>query len=119
LAAEASTSGAGKPEEGDMSGRSRLFDDLAGVAGGAVSALSGLRGEAESVARARFEELVQRLHLVRQEELDAAMTLAANARAGQEAAEARLSAVENRLSGIERRLAALESGEIEEPAEPE
>jgi len=84
-----------------MSGRQRLFDDLAGVAGGAISALAGLREEAEAVARARIDAAIRRLDLVRREELDAALALAANARAGQEAAEARLAALEARVAALE------------------
>ena len=84
-----------------MSGRQRLFDDLAGVAGGALSALVGLRDEAEAVARGRIEAAIRRLDLVRREELDAALALAANARAGQEAAEARLAALEARVAALE------------------
>ena len=84
-----------------MSGRQRMFDDLAGVAGGALSALAGLRDEAEAVARGRIDAAIRRLDLVRREELDAALTLAANARAGQEAAEARLAALEARVAALE------------------
>jgi len=84
-----------------MSGRARLFDDLAGVAGGAVSVLAGLRDEAEAVGRARVDAVIRRLDLVRREELDAALALAANARAGQEAAEARLAALEARVAALE------------------
>ena len=67
-----------------MSERPRFFGDLAGVAGGAISALAGLREEAEAMIRARTDELIQRLDLVRREELEAIQDLAANARAGQE-----------------------------------
>ena len=73
-----------------MSDRPRFFDDLAGVAGGALSALAGLREEAEALVRARLDEAIRRLDLVKREELDALAELAANARAGQEAAETRL-----------------------------
>ena len=73
-----------------MSDRPKFFDDLAGVAGGALSALAGLREEVEAMVRARIDEAIRRLELVRREELDAMAELAANARAGQEAAEARL-----------------------------
>ena len=73
-----------------MSERPRFFDDLAGVAGGAISALAGLREEIEALARARIDEAIRRLDLVKREELDAMAELAANARAGQEAAEAQL-----------------------------
>ena len=73
-----------------MAERPRFFDDLAGVAGGAISALAGLREEVEALARARIDEAIRRLDLVKREELDAMAELAANARAGQEAAEAQL-----------------------------
>ena len=86
-----------------MSDRPRFFDDLAGVAGGAMSALAGLREEAEAVARSQLDEAIRRLDLVRRSELDAVQELAANARAGQEAAEAKLAAVESRLAAMEER----------------
>jgi BMFP domain-containing protein YqiC len=92
-----------------MSDRPRFFDDLAGVAGGAISALAGLREETEAMLRARLDDLIQRLDLVRREELEAVQELAANARAGQEAAEARAGDLESRLAAIEARLAALEA----------
>ena len=84
-----------------MAERGKFFDDLAGVAGGAISALSGLRDEAETLARARIEEVIRRLDLVKREELQAAMDLAANARLGQERAEARLAALEARVAALE------------------
>jgi BMFP domain-containing protein YqiC len=87
-----------------MADRPRFFDDLAGVAGGALSALAGLREELEAMMRATVEEAVRRLDLVRREELDAAMELAANARAWQEAAEERVAKLEARLAILETRL---------------
>ncbi len=92
-----------------MAERSRFFDDLAGVAGGAMSALAGLREEAEAVARARIDEAIRRLDLVKREELDAMAELAAKARAGQEAAEAQLHDLLQRVAGLEARVAALET----------
>jgi BMFP domain-containing protein YqiC len=89
-----------------MSDRPRFFDDLAGVAGGAFSALAGLREEAEAMIRARIDETIRRLELVRREEFEAVQELAANARAGQEAAEARIAALESRLAALEFRPAA-------------
>ena len=94
-----------------MSDRPKFFDDLAGVAGGAFSALAGLRDEAEAMMRARTDEWIQRLDLVRREELEAVQELATNARAGQEAAETLVSALESRLRALEARVAALESPE--------
>lgn len=84
-----------------MTERPKFFDDLAGVAGGAFSALAGIREEAESMVRARVDEAIRKLDLVRREDLDAVQEMAANARAGQEAAEARLLALEARLSALE------------------
>ncbi len=86
-----------------MSDRPRFFEDLAGVAGGAISALAGLREEMEAVIRARIDETIRRLELVRREELEAVTELAANARAGQEAAEAKLAALEARVAALEGR----------------
>ena len=84
-----------------MADRPRIFDDLAGVAGGALSALVGIREEIEAMIRARVEEAIRRLELVRKEELEAVAELAANARAGQEAAEARISELEARVAALE------------------
>ena len=84
-----------------MAERPRFFDDLAGVAGGAVSALSGLRDEAEQLVRARVDETIRKLDLVKREELEAIAELAATARAGQEAAEARIAALEARIAALE------------------
>nr|WP_294507837.1 accessory factor UbiK family protein [uncultured Rhodopila sp.] len=91
-----------------MADRPRFFDDIAGVAGGAISALAGLRDEAESVLRARVDDILQRMDLVRREEFEAVQELAANARNAQETAEAHAAALEARLSALEARVAVLE-----------
>lgn len=83
-----------------MAEHKRIFDDIAGVAGGALSALVGIREEIEAMVRARIDEAIRRLNLVKREELDAIAELAANARAGQEAAEARLTALEAQLARL-------------------
>jgi BMFP domain-containing protein YqiC len=92
-----------------MAERPRFFDDLAGVAGGAMSALAGLREEIEALARARIDEAIRSLELVRRDEFDAMAEVAANARAGQEAAEAKLQDLLQRLAALEVRVAALET----------
>lgn len=91
-----------------MAERPRFFDDLAGVAGGAMSALAGMREEIEALARSRIDDAIRRLELVRREEFDAMAELAANARAGQEAAEAKLEDMLQRVVALEVRVAALE-----------
>jgi BMFP domain-containing protein YqiC len=92
-----------------MSDRPRFFDDLAGVAGGAISALAGLREEAEAMVRAQVDEVIRRLELVRKEEMEAMAEVAANARAGQEAAEARVAQLEARVAVLEARVVSLEN----------
>lgn len=81
-----------------MTERPKFFDDLAGVAGGAMSALAGLREEAESTMKARAEEMIRKLDLVRREDLEAVQEMAANARAAQAAMEMRLTAMEAKLT---------------------
>ena len=96
-----------------MPDRPRFFDDLAGVAGGAISALAGLREETEAMFKAHMDEWIQHLDLVKREELEAVKELAANARTGQEAAEGRIAALEARLAALEARVTALETPEVE------
>ena len=62
-----------------MTERPKFFDDLAGVAGGAISALAGVREELAALARSRVDEAVKRLDLVRRDEFDAIAELAQRA----------------------------------------
>jgi BMFP domain-containing protein YqiC len=87
-----------------MRERGRFMDDLAGVAQGAFSAFAGLRDEAEAVFTARVEAVIQKLDIARGEQLAAVQELAANARAGQEAAEAKLAALALRVEALEAKL---------------
>ncbi len=84
-----------------MQSSNRLFDDLAKVAGGAASAIAGVREEIEGLVRQRVERLLADLDLVGRDELDVAKAMAAKARAGQEKLEARVSALEAALSDME------------------
>lgn len=97
-----------------MGERPRFFDDLAGVAGGAFSALAGMREEVESTIRARVDEAIRRLDLVKREDLEAVQEMAATARSGQEALEKRLAGLEldvmrSRLMALEAQVAALKA----------
>ena len=91
-----------------MAERPRFFDDLAGVAGGAMSAFAGVRDEAEAVLRARLDDAIRRLDLVRREDFEAAREMAARAREGQEAAEVKLATMDARVDALEARLLKLE-----------
>lgn len=91
-----------------MAERSRIFDDFAGVAGGAFSALVGIGEEAEALLRARLDELIRRFDLASRPDLEAVKELAGNARTASEACAARLDSLTERLAALETRIAALE-----------
>ncbi len=100
-----------------MAERPRFFDDLAGVAGGAMSALAGVRDEAEALFRARLDEALRKLDLVKREDVDAIAEMAARARQGQEDSEARLAAALARLDALEARVVALEARPVPGPTD--
>lgn len=77
-----------------MTERPKFFDDLAGVAGGAISAFAGLKEELSSLVKARVEETIRRLDLVRRDEFEAMTELARRAREKSESLEKRLEALE-------------------------
>lgn len=77
-----------------MNERPKFFDDIAGVAGGAISAFAGLREELAGLVRARVDEAVRRLDLVKRDEFEAMAELARRAKAQVEALEARVGQLE-------------------------
>ncbi|MAF94475.1 MAG: hypothetical protein CMM60_01775 [Rhodospirillaceae bacterium] len=80
-----------------MQTRSRIFDDLAKVAGGAVSTLTGLKAEIEVLIHQQIERFLLDADMVPRDEFDAVKELAANARSGQEALEKRVRNLEKKL----------------------
>ena len=80
-----------------MQTRNRIFDDLAKVAGGAVSTLTGLKAEIEVLIRQQIERFLLDADMVPRDEFDAVKELAANARSGQEALEKRVLDLERKL----------------------
>src|SRR5215813_8707414 len=79
-----------------MQSQNRFFDDMARVAGGAASALSGVREEIEARLRSQLERILAGMDLVSREEFEAVKAMAAKARAEQE--------------DLQRRVAELEAG---------
>jgi len=75
-------------------GGPKILDDLSRVAGGALGALGGLRGEIEDLVRQRVERTAQDLNLVTREEFEAVHEMAAEARAEAERLAARVAALE-------------------------
>jgi BMFP domain-containing protein YqiC len=83
-----------------MQTQNPFFDDLARMAGGALGALSGLRAEMETMIRQQMERFTSNIDMVPREEFEVVREMAAKARAGQDALEARVAALEARLAEL-------------------
>jgi len=81
-----------------MQSQNRIFDDLARVAAGAMSTLSGVRSEVESRLREQLERVLAGMDLVSREEFEAVKAMAAKARAEQEDLQKRVAELESRLA---------------------
>ena len=81
-----------------MQTNSRLFDDFARMASGAMSAASGVRGEFEALIRRQLERVLGRMELVSRDEFDAVKEIAAKARSEQEALTLRVEQLEKALA---------------------
>jgi BMFP domain-containing protein YqiC len=79
----------------------RLLDDLAKVANGALSTLSGVRDEVETRVRERIERLLSEMDLVPREEFEAVRAMAQKARAEQENLGDRVVELERRVAELE------------------
>lgn len=77
-----------------MQSKNRFFDDFSRMATGAMGSLAGMGREMEAGFRARMEEFVGGLDLVKREEFEAVKQMAANARAENEELKARIAKLE-------------------------
>lgn len=77
-----------------MQTRNRIFDDVARVASGAASSLTGIKAEIEGAVRAQVERLMGDQGLVSREEFEAVQAMAAKARTEQEQLLKRIEALE-------------------------
>lgn len=80
-----------------MQTRAKLFDDIAKVTGGAVSTLSGLKGEVENLARQQIERILMDADMVPRDEFEVVKAMVAKARSKQEAMEKRMQELEGKL----------------------
>ena len=76
---------------------SKLLDDLARIASGAVGTVAGMRDEVEAQFRQQMEGVLRRMDLVSREEFEAVREMAAQARQEQETMSEKLAALEQRL----------------------
>jgi len=81
-----------------MQTQNKIFDDLARVANGAVSTLTGMKDEIDALIRQRLERFMGDADLVTREEFDAVKAMAAKARTENEALEARIATLEAALA---------------------
>ena len=91
-----------------MQANNKLLDDLARVAGGALGAISGLRGEVEAQLRQQFERILSQMDVVSRDEFEAAREIAVAARTEQEGLADRVTRLEALVATLvaERELAA-------------
>jgi BMFP domain-containing protein YqiC len=75
----------------------RILDDMAKVAAGALSGISGMKQEVEGRLRQQFERILAGMDLVKREEFDMVKAMAAKARSEQEDLAARLERLEAAL----------------------
>lgn len=80
-----------------MQTRNRILDDLAKVAGGALSVMTGVKSEAEAVMRQQFEKVLDKMDLIPREDFEAVRTMAAKARDQQEELVKRVAVLEQKL----------------------
>lgn len=80
-----------------MAGGKRIFDNLAKVAEGAATALTGIKSEIETLARQRLERMLADMEVVPREEFDAVKAMAAKARTEQEKLSAKIARLEARI----------------------
>jgi BMFP domain-containing protein YqiC len=82
-------------------GPNRILDEVAKMMTDAAGAAQGVRREVEGAFRSQGEKFLNSMDLVKREEFDAVMEMAANARAENEAQAARLAALEARIAVLE------------------
>jgi BMFP domain-containing protein YqiC len=78
-----------------MKPKEKVLDDIARMAGGAVSIMSGLTRQAREEIRARVDEMATRLDLVPREDFDRLEVMLAEARKEQTALRKRIEALES------------------------
>lgn len=83
-----------------MQTENRILDDMARVASGALSGVTGLRQEIEARLREQVERMLRDMDLVTREEFEAVKAVAATARAEQERLAAHVAKLEITLAEL-------------------
>lgn len=82
-------------------GSNRVLDELAKLMTDAAGAAQGVKREVEGAFRSQGERFLNSMDLVKREEFDAVMEMAAKAREDNAALATRLNALESRLAALE------------------
>ncbi len=80
-----------------MQTRAKIFDDIAKVTSGAVSTLSGIKGELENLVRHQIERILIDADMVSRDEFEVVRALATKARSKQEEMEKRIQELEKTI----------------------
>ena len=83
-----------------MQTNSRLFDDLARLATGALGTAQGVKAEWENLFHQRLERFISEMDLVPREEFDAVKAMVVLAREENDALKERLAALEKKIDGL-------------------
>src|SRR5690606_22968838 len=90
--------------------KDRILDDVARFAGGAVSALGGIRRQVKDEVRARVDEFAQKLDLVPREDFERLELMLYKAREEQTRLHERLEALEGKLGKAKKQKPSLRGG---------
>lgn len=77
-----------------MQTSNKFLDDLAKMANGAASAVTGVKSDIEGMARRRLEKMLAEQNLISRDEFEAVKLVAAKARSEQEKLEKRVKELE-------------------------
>ena len=81
----------------------RIFDDIAKVANGAVSTLSGIKAEIEAIVGQQIEKILVDKNLVIRDEFEVVKEVATEARLNQEQLEKRIMHLEAQLDSLNKK----------------
>ncbi len=101
-----------------MQTENRILDDMARVASGALSGVTGLRQEIEARLREQVERMLRDMDLVTREEFEAVKAVAATARAEQERLAAHVARLEITLAELGRTIPPAAQAAAPEPGAP-
>ncbi|NQV80800.1 MAG: accessory factor UbiK family protein [Alphaproteobacteria bacterium] len=99
-----------------MASNNPIFDDIARVAGGALSAVGGVREEIEAKIKDQFQRWLADMDLVTREEFEVVRAMAQKAREQNDELAARVKALEASLKATVRKPATVAKPAVDKPS---